>query len=494
MHLDKSQAELIAELRELDRRRAEGEPEETVDALWRIQKLTESFEKEAQEKERGAAVQRIRKLLTPWSDPEYRRGVHAALAALQEKSEPSDEEWETYFDTLHTLVSPLLESGWTLWDDDQKGYHEPGHGPHITAQLLRTGIGLSADYDVWADQIDFFSHVRVENAESLPYALVEPLDKPVKVDVREGGEQAQQEMAHQLGARGLLDPFRLKAAEGSDVSTGELASCAYSDWIFAPAASHSGLSTQELAARLDAEEGMSNYYGFVCRFIGRNVFPDYVPSAAALGIATWCWRNDTAVEKWHLPDDVLMARVNIAVTKAVLPHLDEIEGTDWEAIEAQLTDPEWALPDGRKVSELFGEGWPEVQRTVSEQLCFWRRMDEEFLGPEPTLRLLSVGGATSYTRSWWGQGRWSAICGRIMRDAIREGLPLPTAYREAGPKALLRDLADPDALDDDTLLWLIDMPDAGTGQPGGLRHHPEATRPVVREFTIELDKDVPGQV
>ncbi|PWV54843.1 hypothetical protein [Nocardiopsis sp. L17-MgMaSL7] len=486
VHLDKPKAELITELRELDRRRAEGEPEEVPHPLWRMQKLAESFERETQEKERGAASQRVEELLQPWNTPEYRRGVHAALSALHEKSEPSEEEWKNYFATLHTLVGPLLEGGWALWEDDQEGYHEPGDGPRIMARLLRTGVCLLVTYDVWASQIEFSSNEFVDDVEDPPYGCVEPLDDPVTVDLQEGVEHAQREVEARLGALGLLDPLRLKAAEGSDVNTTELVSCAYSDWVFAPAASYSGLSTRELAARLDTEEGMSSYYGFVCRFAGGDVLPDYVPGAAALGIATWCWRNDTAVEAWHLPDDVLMARVNIAVTKAVLPHLDAIEGTDWEAIETQLTDPEWALPDGRKISELFGEGWPEVRRTVSEQLRFWRRMDEEHLGPEPTLRLLSVGGATSYTRSWWGQGRWSAICGRIVQDAIKEGFALPAAYREAGPKALLRDLTEPDTLDDDTLLWLIDMPDAGTNQPGGLRHHSEATRPVLREFTIEL--------
>lgn len=431
-------------------------------------------------------ARRIRGLLTPWSQPEYRRGIHAALAALEETIEPSDEEWQNHFETLEALVGPLLEGGWELWDHLQEGVHEPGYGPTITADLLRSGVVLSVTYDVWANQIQFSSQELMDDVGESLFGFIDPLDDVETVDIGESVEQAQRKVAERLGALGLMDPFHLEAGEDSSVSAGELITMAYRRWVFDPAASYSGLSTQELIARLDAEEGMSSYYSFVCRFAGGDVLPDYVPSAAALGIATWCWRNDTAVEAWHLPDDVLMARVNIAVTKAVLPHLDAIEGTDWEAIETQLTDPEWALPDGRKVSELFGEGWPEVRRTVSEQLRFWRRMDEEHLGPEPTLRLLSVGGATSYTRSWWGQGRWDAICERIVQDAIKEGLALPAAYRETGPEALLRDLTEPDTLDDDTLLWLIDMPDTDVDQPGGLRHHPEATRPVVREFSIHL--------
>jgi hypothetical protein len=45
-----------------------------------------------------------------------------------------------------------------------------------------------------------------------------------------------------------------------------------------------------------------------------------------LGVAAWCWRNNTAVEDWHLPSEVLMARVNFTVTKAIQPHLDPFEG------------------------------------------------------------------------------------------------------------------------------------------------------------------------
>ncbi|MEV2278796.1 hypothetical protein AB0I72_24740 [Nocardiopsis sp. NPDC049922] len=476
-------ADLIADLRELDRRRAAGEPEDPVaHAYWRLQKHVEETDRRKREED----SRRILDLLGNWSEPEYRRGVHAAVDALNGASEPSDEEWQRYFEELETLVGPLLGGGWELWEHLQEGYHEPGHGPSVMAHLLRSGTVLSVTYDVWAHQIRFSSNEFPEGVGEPPFEFVELLDDTVAVDIGQGAEEAQREVAERLGALGLLDPLRVKASEDSTVSAFDLVSMAYLRWIFEPAASYSGLSVEELGARLDAEEGMSTYHQFVCCFVGRDVLPDCVPSAAALGIASWCWRNDTAVEEWHLPDDVLMARVNIAVTKAILPHLDEVEGTDWEAIEGRLTDSEWALPDGRKISELFGEGWPEVRRTVSERLRFWKRMDEDLLGPEPTLRLLSVGGATSYTRHWWGQGRWGAICERIVRDAVSEGIPLPGDYQEAGVQALLRDLADPDRLDDETLRWLIDMPGAEVDQTAGLRHHTDATRALPKEFTSHV--------
>ncbi|WP_017597365.1 hypothetical protein [Nocardiopsis lucentensis] len=446
----------------------------------------EKFAEETEQRAGEAAAGRIQRLLETYREPEYRRGVHAALAELNESTEPSEEDWQRSFEELESLVEPLLKAGWWMFDEFQEGYHEPGHGPTITARLVRSGVVLLAEYDVWAQRICFSSDEFPAAEMNSLYPLIEPLDAPVTLDTGPSSEAATGTIARRLGALGLLDPLHMKAAEGSDVSTDELLSCAYADWIFAPAAAYSGLSREELGTRLNQEEGFRTYYEFVRGLVGRDVFPDYVPSAAAIGVALWCWRNETAVEGHHLPDDVLMARVNIAVTKAVMPYLDDVEGTDWDAIEARLTDSDGALPDGRKISGLFGEGWPEVRRTVSEQLRLWKRLDEDLLGPEATLRLLSVGGATSYTRHWWGRGRWDAICERIVRDAIQARVPLPGVYRDTTAETLLKDLSEPDLLDDETLDWLIDMPGADADQPGGLRHHPEATRPVTREFTIHL--------
>jgi len=183
-----------------------------------------------------------------------------------------------------------------------------------------------------------------------------------------------------------------------------------------------------------------------------------VPDSAALGIAAWCWRNNTPVEAHHLPGDVLMARVNIAATKAVRGLIDPYDGVDWVKVEAALTSDSWALGDGRVVPALFGDGWGEVQRTVREQVQAWRRLDEEVLGPQATMRLLTVGGATDYSRHWWGQGRWAEICRRIVLDAKELGVALPAPFDQAGAEAFIEATKDPDNLSDDALSWLIDVP------------------------------------
>ncbi|MDF3300095.1 hypothetical protein [Streptomyces tropicalis] len=205
---------------------------------------------------------------------------------------------------------------------------------------------------------------------------------------------------------------------------------------------------------------------------GRDVAPDIVPDAAALGVAAWCWRNNTAVEDHHLDTDVLMARVNIAVTRITQQHICPVEGIDWDSIKDALMDPQWALADGTPVHSLFGPGWGDVAATVTAELDRWRQLDHEVLGAETTLILMSIGDSTSYTDSWWGQGR----CRRIIDDSTAAGLPLPPPYDQYGPDALLADLDAPGHVPGPVLDWLIDPPRAGDRRPRGLRMH-QVTRP-----------------
>jgi len=170
-------------------------------------------------------------------------------------------------------------------------------------------------------------------------------------------------VAERAGELGLLDATRLVAASVSDISTSELISDRIREWILEPAAEYRDLTPKELATQLMEDEEFSVRFRMLIEFFGSGVLPDAVPDAAALGIAAWCWRNDTAVEDWHLPTDALMAKVSITVTKAVQPHVDPIEGVDWQGVEDSLMDPSWRLSDGRVISELFAEGWPEVQQT-----------------------------------------------------------------------------------------------------------------------------------
>jgi hypothetical protein len=141
--------------------------------------------------------------------------------------------------------------------------------------------------------------------------------------------------------------------------------------------------------------------------------------------------------------------------------------------------------DGRVISELFGEGWPEVEQSVRRQLRMWRHFEEDLIGPDAMLRLLTIVGSTSYTRHWWGQGRWAAICRAIITDATSAGVPLPAPYDAEGAVALLRDLRDPEALSDDVLGWMIDIPGTGVDGPYGLRFH-ESARPIIRKFSLHL--------
>ena len=94
------------------------------------------------------------------------------------------------------------------------------------------------------------------------------------------------------------------------------------------------------------------------------------------------------------------------------------------------------------------------------------------------VRLLTVAGSTPNTRHWWGQGRWPAICGAIVADATSAGIPLPAPYGTEGADALLRDLRDPEALGDDVLGWMIDIPGTGVDGPYGLRFH-KSSRPII---------------
>lgn len=309
------------------------------------------------------------------------------------------------------------------------------------------------------------------------------LDGSVEITVGHDTGRGAELVAERTGELGLLDATRIAAASDSDVSTGELISDRVAEWILHSAAEYRDLPPEELIGQLMGDEEFSTRFEGLLNFFARHVLPDAVPDAVALGIAAWCWRNDTDVENWHLPSDALMAKVSIAVTKAIRPHVDPVEGINWRGVENSLTDPSWQLADGRAVSGLFADGWADVERTVRRQIRMWRRFDEDLIGPDATFRLLTIAGSTSYTRHWWGQGRWPAICRAIVTDATNAGITLPAPYEKKGVEAFLGDLQEPDSLSDDVLAWMIDIPGTGIDGPQGLRSHP-STCPVTREFTL----------
>lgn len=396
----------------------------------------------------------------------------------QRPGEPSDETWSGYAADLGQLLGSLVWAGWDLpefYDTD----YDVEDGAYLFGELLRTGMVIEVQYQPGNGELLLLP------CEDQDFSRLSMLTDSVTISVGREIDRGAELVAEQAGNLGLLDATHLRATPDSDLSTAELITDRIIESVIGSAAEYRNLPPEVLVDQVMGDEALSTRLKVLMDFFARDVLPDKVPDAAALGIAAWCWRNDTDVEDWHLPSDVLMAKVNIAVTKAVQPHVDPVDGVDWQGVEDSLTDPSWQLADGRVVSELFAEGWPDVERTVRRQVRMWRRFDEDLIGPDATIRLLTIAGSTSYTRHWWGQGRWPAICRAIVTDAMSAGVALPPPYEAKGIDALLSDLQEPDSLSDDVLAWLIDVPGTDIDGPLGLRSHP-STRPITREFTPYL--------
>ncbi|RMI32676.1 hypothetical protein EBN03_11965 [Nocardia stercoris] len=307
------------------------------------------------------------------------------------------------------------------------------------------------------------------------------LDEAIEVAAPLHGDDAVKEIERQAGQLGLLDATRVRIAEGAAVDAVVEFRASQLRNLLVPAMAYRQMDAQALMESIAADPHLRRHFDHIVGLLGCDVFPDAIPDIAAIGIAMWCWRNGTAVEEHHLPGDVLMARVNIAVTQAILPHIDPFEGIDWKAIQHDLTGSGLQLPDGQPVLKLFGTGWTAVKSSVQEQLEEWGRVDMDILGPDTTLRLMTIAGSTSFTSSWWGQGRWRSICTRIVEDAVAGGLALPQPFNFQGAPALIEALQQPHLQSDDVLRWFIDMPDGNAGGPLGLRYH-HVTQPIVHTY------------
>lgn len=388
---------------------------------------------------------------------------------------PASRDWESYAIRLEELLGALDWAGFDLpeeWDTD----FDPQEGAMLFATLWRGDGGLEVQYNPHQQTLALqpFDDVTGDWPES--YSL---LEDSIEIPVAPVGEQAATAVAAAAGQAGLLDATHVRVADSAPPEAKQEFTLRRIRRIFQPAAAFRQLPLTDLLRETTENEWLNAYLEWVVGMTGWDVAPDIVPDAAALGIAAWCWRNNTAVEDHHLESDVLMARVNIAVTRITQQHVCPVEGIDWDSIKNALTDPQWALPDGTPVCSLFGPGWTEVAATVTAELDRWRHLDHEVLGPQTTLILMSIGGSTSYTDSWWGQGRWISICRRVIDDATAAGLPLPPPYDQRGPEALLADLDAPDEVPAPVLDWLIDLPDAGVHGPRGLRMR-HVTRPPQR--------------
>jgi len=390
--------------------------------------------------------------------------------------EPSDQTWIGYVADLERLLGSLTWAGWQLPESYDTDY-DAEHGAYLFGELSRTGMVIEVQYEPGKGEVLLLP------CEDEDFSRLSMLTGSVTISAGDDIERSADLVAEQAGELGLLDATHLVAAPESDVSTAVLVTHRVIGSVIGSAAEYRNLPPEELFDQVMGDEELSARLNLLVDFLAKGVLPDAVPGAAALGIAAWCWRNDTDVEDWHLPSDVLMAKVNIAVTKAIQPRVDPVEGVDWQAIEDSLTDRSWQLADGRVVASLFAEGWPCVERTVRRQVRMWRHFDEDLIGPDATIRLLTIAGSTSYTRHWWGQGRWPAICRAIVTDAVSAGAALPPPYETKGIDALLSDLQEPDSLTDNVLAWMIDIPGADIDGLLGLRCHP-STRPVTREFAL----------
>ncbi|MET9720275.1 hypothetical protein ABZZ46_33400 [Streptomyces rochei] len=387
-------------------------------------------------------------------------------------SSPSDHDWDLYVTRLHELLAALEWAGYDMpeeWETD----FDLQAGALLSASLWRGDGCVEIEYSPNRGVLALrpFEDVTGDWPES--YSL---LKDDIEVPVALSGQQAVAAVADAAGEAGLLDAAHVHVADSAPPEAKQEFTLRRVRRIFLPAAAFRQLPMTDVLREVSENEWLSAYLDWVVGMAGRDVAPDIVPDAAALGVAAWCWRNNTAVEDHHLETDVLMARVNIAVTRITQQHVCPIEGIDWASIRDALMDPQWALPDGTLVRSLFGPGWTEVASTVTAELDRWRRLDHEVLGPETTLILMSIGGSTSYTDSWWGQGRWRAMCRRVIDTATAAGLVLPAPYDQRSPDILLADLDAPDQVPDTVLDWLIDLPEADHDGPRGLRMN-DVTRP-----------------
>jgi hypothetical protein len=398
--------------------------------------------------------------------------TQTAPAASTAVSPPSDHDWDRYVTRLHELLAALEWAGYNVpeeWDTD----FDPQAGGLLFASLWRGDGCVDVEYSPHQGVLALrpFEDVTGDWPES--YSL---LEQSIEIPVALPGQQAVAAVADAAGEAGLLDAAHVHVADSAPPEAKQEFTLRRIRRIFQPAAAFRQLPLTDVLREISGNEWLSAHLDWVVGMAGQDVAPDIVPDAAALGVAAWCWRNNTAVEDHHLETDVLMARVNIAVTRITQQHVCPIEGIDWDNITDALMEPQWALPDGTLVRSLFGAGWTDVASTVTAQLDRWRRLDHEVLGPETTLILMSIGGSTGYTDSWWGHGRWRSMCRRVIDDATATGLALPAPYDRRGPDVLLSDLDAPDQVPDTVLDWLIDLPEADHDGPRGLRMN-GVTRP-----------------
>ncbi|MCX4745951.1 hypothetical protein OG455_10505 [Kitasatospora sp. NBC_01287] len=354
---------------------------------------------------------------------------------------------------LARLTAALRRAGWTeneAWDEEDEGKELP-----VVLEFSRSNFHIQVDWNPATASLTVDDPTESWEWDSALPPLF-PLDEPLIIDLSAHPIQAAKaEAARRCFAEaGLLDATRIRLSEDAKALRHDVVMLLWADHVLGAISRHRNGDDGNEAIRALGEEfswraaaGLRTYPVIV---------PDPIPSAAARGIAEWCWRRESDVEEWHFKiGDITMARANIAATRAVLPHVHP-EGIDWPGIRLALTAPGRRLADGQTLADIFEEGWTPILTSVHRQIGLWQQADES-LGPEAVLRLLTIHGSRSESiGQWWGSGWYETAVRRAVARAAASGA-LPAAILAVFTDA--EHFADtaaghPDVLDDDTLVWI----------------------------------------
>ena len=201
------------------------------------------------------------------------------MAEFQFAAEPTEEEWGGHVDDLERLLCSLVQAGWEQPESYGSDF-DSEDGAFLFGDLHRTGMVISVQYEPTAGKLQLLPF----EGDGDPLLLSMP-DETVEIRTGRDLQRGADLVAERAGELGLLDATHLAAAPDSDITTAELIGLRYGEEIFEPAARYRGLTLDELAGQLAADEEFSLRMQFIAGMAGRHVLPDLVPDAVVLGIA-----------------------------------------------------------------------------------------------------------------------------------------------------------------------------------------------------------------